>query len=198
MAIHTKASWASAYKKRSQENRAELLQPFFYKGCQLYNCIILKITSMKNLLITCIAFLVLASCKKEQQKGLPPGTDSFSFGFAAGFCVGDCTRFYEVTGSKIFPDDMGLLIRPLKFKTMPLDNNKYLFSKPLLENFPAYLLNNPNSTIGCPDCSDQGALYIEIKQGAVTTFWNIDTNENTQPEEIRTYMSQLRNVIDSL
>ena len=153
---------------------------------------------MKNLLITCIAFLVLASCKKEQQKGVPPGTDSFSFGFAAGFCVGDCARFYSVEGNKIFPDDMPAFVKPLKFKSTPLTNSKYLLAKPLLENFPVYLLNNPDKIIGCPDCTDQGALYLEIKQGGVTKYWNIDTNENAQPEEIRIYMGQLRNVIDSL
>lgn len=158
---------------------------------------------MKQLLYVSLLILVFASCKKEKtqlltkEAGLPESF-AFSFGVSHGFCVGECAKFYSITNEQIFPDDMQRLQKPLLFKTTALSNEKYLVAKSLLDSFPAFLINNPDTTIGCPDCHDQGAIYLEAKGDGVVKTWNIDTDENKQPAEIKAYIQQLLTVLNQL
>ena len=157
---------------------------------------------MKQLLFISL-LLVFISCKKEKTQlltkktGLPQNV-AFSFGMSRGFCVGECAKFYSVTNEQIFPDDMQQIQKPLLFKTTALGDEKYLIAKSLIDSFPAFLTNNPDSTFGCPDCHDQGAIYLEVKENGVINYWNIDTDENKQPAEIKAYMRQLFAVLNQL
>jgi hypothetical protein len=45
--------------------------------------------------------------------------------------------------------------------------------KELLDQIPGALDNEPE-VFGCPDCSDGGGLYIEIKSGGEIKHWSID------------------------
>jgi len=158
---------------------------------------------MKQLLYVSLLLLVFASCEKERaqrpikETGLPESV-VFSFGVSRGFCVGECTKFYSITNEQLFPDDMQQLQKPLVFKTTALSNEKYLIAKSLTDSFPAFLTNNPDTTFGCPDCHDQGAIYLEVKDDGVVKYWNIDTDETRQPAEIKAYIQQLFAVLNQL
>ena len=93
---------------------------------------------------------------------------------------------------------MKILQKPLIFKSTALNNEKYLIAKPLIDSFPAYLINNPDTTFGCPDCFDQGLLYIELKSNDGIRYWNIVMDENSQPAEIRDYVRKLLTVLSEL
>ncbi|MCX6146831.1 MAG: hypothetical protein NTW25_06210 [Candidatus Kapabacteria bacterium] len=86
----------------------------------------------------------------------------------------------------------------MKFSSVPLSNDKYLLAKSLLDSLPQYLTNNPNITIGCPDCTDQGKILIEIKSNGVITYWNIDTNTKDYPKEIESYITKLKKIVEEL
>ena len=157
---------------------------------------------MKQLLFISL-LLVFTSCTKEKTKlltkeaGLPQNA-AFCFGVSHGYCVGECAKFYSINNEQIFPDDMQQIQKPLLFKTTALSREKYLIAKSLIDSFPAFLTNNPSTTIGCPDCYDQGAIYLEVKENGVINYWNIDTDENQQPTEIKAYIQQLFAVLNQL
>ncbi len=105
---------------------------------------------------------------------------------------------YLMVGDKIYPDDMNHFYGKLIFKTTPLPNSKFDLAIHLKNNFPQYLRQHPDTTFGCPDCVDQGRIYIKIKEKGKIVFWNIDPNKNTQPMEIRDYIQDMENVLEEL
>lgn len=133
-----------------------------------------------------ISTILIASCTKEKitKLDLKDG-DYFIFGSYAGECYGDCAHFYVLKNNSIYADEIySFYIDSLKFSSSALPSDKYTISAPLLSNFPTYLTNHKNETFGCPDCTDGGAIYIELKQNGIISHWNIDNFTNNQPTEI--------------
>lgn len=121
------------------------------------------------------------------------------FGEAYGFCGGDCAHFYKLEDNKLYADVENRYSESLPdFSAVPLEEAKFNTAKSLLNNFPEYLLNNPNKTFGCPDCADQGGIHLYYKEKGEVMFWHIDTFEDNQPQEIRTYIMQVRTILDQL
>lgn len=149
---------------------------------------------MGKIILTLAVTFILISCKKESTTKF----DSFTFGTSYGYCVGNCTSFFLIQDGNLYADDMERLTTPLKFKTDKLSVDKYNLAKQLQTNFPAYFKQNPNRTFGCPDCADQGSIYIQTTINGKTETWLIDTDPTTQPSEIKSYLSDLRNVLAQL
>lgn len=149
---------------------------------------------MKKVLILAFCISMFGCSKKISLQS----DEYFAFGTARGFCAGNCANFYLIKNGQIFPDDMYYYHDSLTFKTTPLSNEKYLLATQLINNFPDYLKNNPNKIIGCPDCADQGRIYIEQKSNGRKYYWHIDTNVESQPGEIKEYISQLKDIVAQL
>ena len=47
------------------------------------------------------------------------------------------------------------------FDFVPLPNTKFLLAKDLTEEIPEALLKEEDKTFGCPDCYDQGGIFIQ-------------------------------------
>ena len=71
-------------------------------------------------------------------------------------------------------------------------------TKSLLTQFPEYLKERPNETIGCPDCADQGGYHLILNSNEESQYWHIDTSTGSQPTEIKAYMDQVRTVLEQL
>lgn len=142
-----------------------------------------------------IALLLCVCCKKEQHN---TDNDYFAFGKAYGECGGNCATFYKIEAGKLYADDMEYYMGNFTFNTIVLVNSDYLQAKILEDNFPVYLTNHPNQTFGCPDCHDQGGLHIQRRINGDVKEWHIDTDTAEQPVEIRPYVQQVFNTIDSL
>jgi hypothetical protein len=153
---------------------------------------------MRNIILLTVLFVLLASCKVKDNTIEPSQTEYFIFGTGYGECVGNCSHFFQISNSKIYPDDMLGAYTQMKFSSTPLSNDKYLLAKSLLDSLPQYLTNNPNITIGCPDCVDQGKIYIEFKSNGVIIYWNIDTNTKDYPKEIESYITKLKKIVEEL
>lgn len=150
---------------------------------------------MKTKIVPVLGLLLLSlSCTKDNLEDL----DYFSFGKAYGFCLGNCTNFYIIKDQNIYPDDMDYYIEPMKFKSEALPIEKYYLAKKLIDNFPSYLIDNPDKTFGCPDCADQGGIHIEIKENGRTKRWHFDTTISNLPAKIQAYVIQISDVIDQL
>ena len=138
--------------------------------------------------------LMLSSCEKEDLN-LEEG-DYLIFGETYGFCHGNCVHLFKIKGGEIFPDNIDKLhAEDISFQSTPLPFDKYQIASQLVDDFPQHLLENPNETFGCPDCTDQGRIYFELKQNRKVKVWQIDPFSHTQPEEIRDYIKTLQEVM---
>jgi hypothetical protein len=67
-------------------------------------------------------------------------------------------------------------------------------AKQLADNFPVYLKNIPDTTLGCPDYYDQGGIHIVIMKDGQIKSWHFDTNINSRPIEIQDYVQIIKNI----
>ena len=142
---------------------------------------------MKSLLYTILILLVFTNCKKSSLHG-----DHFIFGSSFSECVGNCVNYFMLKKEQLYPDDMKNWSDKLKFKNNQLSQDKINLAKKIESNLPNFLKNSISSTYGCPDCHDQGAIYIEIKKNSKTTKFKIDTDTSQIPIEIRKYISDIK------
>ena len=68
----------------------------------------------------------------------------------------------------------------------------------LLATFPSDLLNSEKEIYGCPDCADQGGVYLETGKGNETRKWRIDAADLEQSAQILAYKERLYAIMDSL
>lgn len=152
---------------------------------------------LKNRLV--LLLMILASVS-GCEKNLEPGIDgNLVFGVAYGFCAGDCAHFFQIKEGALFKDKVERYAGDdLIFEDAPLSNDKYILAEPLVRDFPKYLIENPNETIGCPDCADQGGYHLILKNEGESQYWHIDTSTGSHPQEIRAYIEQLKSVLEQL
>ena len=154
---------------------------------------------IRFLLLPVFALLVYA-CSKPST--VPQGEgEHFVIGKAYGMCQGDCATFYSIENGIAYTDDMKYFYRTeneLKFKTNALPADKYKKIKKLAGQIPQYLIGHPNQTFGCPDCADQGLIYVETKINGVKKHWMIDTRMADIPVEIRSYAEEVVNTLNQL
>jgi hypothetical protein len=147
-----------------------------------------------------LLLICFAACKKNDCHSQPDNdgilyADYYVFGVTGGLCP-ECYHYYKIENNQLYQDSI-LFPSPV-FHQQPMSAADYLLAKQLVDQFPAYLQNNPGQTYGCPGCADQRSFYIEIKQGADTITWRIDEIEDVQPVAIRPYVQQMDAIINQL
>lgn len=154
---------------------------------------------MKPIVAVFLIGLLFTACRKDQLEApCGPDYDSFLFGITYKNCDSNCARLFSIAHDQLFAAAPNNGKQGAIFQPNPLSNDKYLVAKQLTDNLPDYLLEHPNSTLGCPDCTGHGAFLIEIYTDDEKTYWNIDTNISNLPVEIRAYISQLQTVLSRL
>ncbi|HNP07264.1 MAG TPA: hypothetical protein PKN99_06540 [Cyclobacteriaceae bacterium] len=152
---------------------------------------------MKNLLV--MLLLVLTTLSGCEENTRPNSDEVLIFGVAYGYCVGDCAHFFQIKEGALFKDNIARYPEEeLHFDKDPLPEDKYQVAKSLLTQFPEFLKERPNETIGCPDCADQGGYHLILNMNNAIQYWHIDTSVDSQPAEIRAYMDQVRTVLEQL
>lgn len=151
---------------------------------------------IKRLLLPLILGLSLAGCAEK----VIPDANGFVFGSWYGFCIENCIHVYKLENGKLYPDDMSTRHQSeeITFEKTPLDEKWAKKAQELYELFPAYLSKNPNLTIGCPDCHDQGVLYLAFEENEKSIEWKIDPVENNYPPEIKVFIDEMKELISEL
>ena len=143
--------------------------------------------------------VLIHSCEKNSSNK-PSDTDYLMFGHFYGFCHGEqCIEIFKLEKNKILEDSLDKYpdrTTPYLGKFYALDNAKFNLAKDLTGFFPENLLNEPDTTIGCPDCADQGGLYIEYNFKGVHKFWFIDQSKSSVPEYLHDFMNRVNEKID--
>lgn len=146
---------------------------------------------MKLLSLTIVFFAaVMTNCKEEVQSS---EVQKIEFGTSFGMCVGYCVQTLTVTEGKIYKTLTPRANQNLDEKTCQKDNSSFgsLWSK-----VDQYAFMNLEETIGCPDCADGGAEWVEITtaQGSKKVTYEF----GNEPEEIKSLVSELRKYYDQL
>jgi len=141
------------------------------------------------------ASLLLFSCKKNPE----PPADYLVFGTFSAGCETGCFKLFQLSNGQLYKAIPGYsLVQPQtqKFSSDPLPAEKYMLARELMEDFPAYLSNSTEEVFGCPNCADQGGLYLEQQQNGIVRKWKIDPNDH--PDELSSYLQQIYLVVGQL
>ncbi len=141
--------------------------------------------------------LLFSGCKQEDEE---PQKDAFIFGWWSAICTGNCIKIYKLENGKLYMDNLNSFREAalITYRSQPLDAQWVPIAENLEANFPQYLLDNQFAVVGCPDCYDQGAIYLAFENASGALYWQIDTDPATWPEGIKSYMESVLQAIDQL
>lgn len=144
-----------------------------------------------------LTLLFLGGCKQEDEV---PQKDAFIFGWWSALCTGNCIKIYKFDKGKLYVDNLNSFREAplITYNPNPLDSQWVPIAENLEQSFPQYLMNDPFAVIGCPDCNDQGAIYLAFENSTGVLYWQIDTDPGTWPEEIKPFMESVLLAIDQL
>lgn len=149
---------------------------------------------MKRILFFFLAVFVFSSCNKSIK------SDYLIFGEFYGFCVGDdCVKMYKVTSKNLYkatsPEYPGNEKYNGKFNTKI--NDELSVAKPLLNMIPEDL-KDEEIFIGCPDCADQGGVFVEYSLDGEIYFFRIDNFRDNVPEYLHDFLDEIDSVVEDL
>jgi hypothetical protein len=166
---------------------------------------------MKKMLFLFLAIgsLTFLSCEQNEIKSeeneqstetlLSEKDEYFVFGHYFGMCQGEkCIEAFKISSGDLFEDSKDAYPNnrsPYAGEFTINRNDKYELVKDL-PAIPASMLNAPNTTLGCPDCSDGGGLYIEIHKNGETKYWLIDLQRI--PEGLEEFVRDIEAKIEIL
>lgn len=154
-------------------------------------------------LLLLVSFL---SCgNEEEESGIEEEEEEVEFiiGLTFGECGGDCAHLFEYEENEIFPDDeegFWTSNEEPEFKDDPLDNPTAVVEmQMLIADFPQFLLDSSESSFGCPDCADGGAIHIMLEiDDEVERWWVIDNDIEMNPEEIQEWARRVQTLLFDL
>ena len=153
---------------------------------------------MKNLLTIMVALAVsLIGCQEDVPT--PYVGDYLIFGHFYGECYGEsCVVTFKLEEDRLLQDTRAQhLGQPFNFEEdyRVLERADFERAQELLTVFPDSLLAQPDARFGCPDCRDQGGLYIEYQQGSRRGSWAIDQDQDEVPAYLHDFMDQVNETI---
>ena len=140
--------------------------------------------------------LFISSCKKETVNTTPE-TDYLIFGNFYGECLGSsCVETYKLTDSKLYKDANNDYNHS-NYTWNQLTGDKFISVKELANHIPSELLADRIQVYGCPDCRDQGGIYIEYAENGVIWSWRVDNDKGTVPPFLHSFMDEIHdNILD--
>jgi len=141
--------------------------------------------------------IFLALCSKEV-KPEQTEVDYLIFGRYFGHCLGEeCVNIYKLTGNALYKDTSKAFVMT-DFEFVPMDQSDFEVAGSLIQQLPAQLLKSTESFFGCPDCHDQGGMYIALSTNEEIRTWRIDTDKRKVPGYLHHYMNQVNQILENL
>lgn len=116
---------------------------------------------------------------------------TINYGTSFGFCAGYCNRNVSMTASKVNFTKSG---RDSVAKTCDRVNSDEEW-KGLIKSIDYSKFSKLDTIIGCPDCADGGAEWIEIKSG--DKKHKVVFEYGNAPKETEAYIEKLRSELKS-
>jgi hypothetical protein len=155
---------------------------------------------MKYLSFILLLTILTIACSKENKTttGAEIKNDDYlTFGTFNGECLGnDCVRIFVLEESKLFEDPNDLNGTLINYIT--LSNEKYDLVKDLIDYFPTNLFDEENQTFGCPDCVDQGGIYVRYSIDGNSGEFRIDMNNDKIPSYLHGFVDKIKEKLELL
>lgn len=148
------------------------------------------------LLVLSIVTFIGLSCNTNDDNLTINNIDVLIFGHFYGECIGEqCVETFMLTDEKLF-EDTNDSYGGTDFNFVELDNEVFEQVSDLIEAFPSQLLNEEETTLGCPDCVDQGGLFIQYSENGEEKSWRIDQSKAAVPEYLHEFMDKVNEKIE--
>ena len=137
------------------------------------------------LMLSLTLFSLGCSSSDEPNSELP----TVIFGHFFGECSGErCLETYMLQGESLFEDTNDSFTRDYNF--VSLADSLYLRVNDLRDLIPAELSDLEGQTFGCPDCGDQGGVYLQLADQNDTEFF-IDMDTNGIPDYLSEFVAEV-------
>lgn len=148
---------------------------------------------MNKLICSLLILLLFISCKKEDNTNTAT-YDYLIFGHFYGMCWSEeCVETYKLTTNSLYEDTLDDYMHN-SFSFTQLSQAKFNQVSSLLNNISNDLLNETDTIIGCPDCADQGGVYVQISENGIVKRWLID-QANVAPQSIQDFKEEINEKI---
>ena len=134
--------------------------------------------------ILCLGLLTLSSCKDDSLEGFT----IIRYGTSFGQCVGYCAKTL-IMQEAVVTFEKASLTDKSGYPDASCDDNFPLF-KDLKAEIDANAFLKLPAVIGCPDCADEGAEWVELESPDLVH--RVTFEYNKAPEELEAYIDDLR------
>ncbi len=130
---------------------------------------------MKTIIITlALIGLLFTGCKKSDNSVQVNKMDYLIFGHFHGECEGEeCIETFKLTAEILYEDTLDHY-NAENFEFIELSSEKFEQVKDLIDCFPEELKKQKDTTFGCPDCIDQGGIFIQYSENGVVQSWRME------------------------
>lgn len=151
---------------------------------------------MKTLITTlALVALLFTSCSDSDNGVQVNKMDYLVFGHFHGECDGEgCVETFKLTKDKLYEDTLDeYLGKNLEF--MELSSEKFEQVKDIIDYFPTELLSAKDTMFGCPDCRDQGGIFIQYSKNGIVKSWRIDKDKDEIPIYLHDFIDKVKEKI---
>lgn len=149
--------------------------------------------SLSTLSPLLLALVILGcGCKKYSCDEEVPLSAYLVFGHYYGECEGDhCIMMYKLTDSELLEDQKDRYAGRGFGSFKKMEQEKFKLADGLAEKVPVELIRQESQTFGCPDCADQGGLYILYARGTLHKEWRIDQDTGAVPTYLHSFVDEV-------
>lgn len=144
-----------------------------------------------KLILTFITIIAMASnCQDKVENST---ITKIEYGMSFGSCIGYCHKAVSFTA-----EDISKVMKATRSKDMPEKQCRKAWSgfNNLTSKVDLDAFLSLDETIGCPDCADGGAEWIEITTSEGSKKVTYEYGKN--PQEVKPFISILRKTFDEL
>jgi hypothetical protein len=150
-----------------------------------------------------VSVMLLASCEEEQIANRSLSDSYLVFGTFAGLCQHNCVNYYllDMQERMLYRlksqenPSTGKDLDLLNAERMQLPGKDFQLAKRLADTLPNQIIEESDATIGCPDCLDQGGIYLSFSESGVIYEFLLDTRKEAIPTYLQNYADDLKNVL---
>lgn len=143
-------------------------------------------------------FYFFIGCNKSEVNTIEDNT--LIIGLTFGECVGDCAYFIKIEGNQVYLDNEDgyfTTANTPSFKNENILTNAIVNEmENLRTSFPDFLIQSNETSFGCPDCGDWGALPLFREVDGALRFWILDNDNQSNPEEIQAWVESMQILIN--
>jgi len=151
---------------------------------------------MKSIItILALIGIFFTSCSESDNSVQVNKMDYLIFGHFHGECEGEeCIETFKLTDDKLYEDTLDHYnAENLEF--VELSNEKFQQVKDLINYFPEELKNQKDTTFGCPDCLDQGGIFIQYSENGIVKSWRMEKGLDANLSYLHEFIDKVKEKI---